>query len=98
MCNLLGDEIDPSQIPPEMSDFPSYVHVGIDIFNCLPDTFSGGMSSFYSGKNLASLEVLFKLFMAAEDQKLLIFGVITFLDGRARERALKEAKKASKKG
>lgn len=98
MCNTMGDEIDPAKLPPEYSSFPNYVHLAIDVFNCLPDRFSGGMSSVYSGKDLASLDILYNLFMVSEHQKLLVFGVITFLDGRARDRALKEAKKASKRG
>jgi len=97
MCEAMGDEPDMNKLPPEFSDFPSYVQVSIELFNSLPDTYSGGMSTVYTGKNLSSLPVLFDLFNIT-DEKLKVFEVIRFLDHRARTQAHKQAEKASKKG
>lgn len=97
MCELMGDEPDMNKIPPDYSSFPAYVHVAIEIFNSLPDTFSGGMSSVYSGKNFSSLPVLYELYLVDNEDKLKVFEVIKFLDTRARKQAIKEAEKAAKK-
>ncbi len=93
----MGDEPDMSKIPPDFSSFPAYVQVSIEIFNSLPDTYSGGMSPVYTGKNLSSLPVLFELFLIAEDERLQVFEVSRFLDHRARKQAMKAAEKANKK-
>ena len=97
MEEQLGGEIDPDKIPPSFEDFPSYVHQGIEIFNALPDTYSGGMSSMYVGKNYSSLEVLFSLYLIEGEDRFTVFEIIRFLDGRAREASYKEAKKSADK-
>lgn len=96
MCEMMGDTPDPRKLPPEYMDFPGYVHDSIDIFNALPDTYSGGMSTVYVGKDLSSLSVLFDLFLVAQDYRMKVFRVIQFLDNRARKQAIKEANKARK--
>ena len=96
MCETMGDIPDPNKIPPEYSDFPTYVHDAIEIFNALPDTYSGGMSTVYVGKDLASLPVLFDIYLINQGMKMKVFEVIRFLDNRARKQAVKEAEKAAK--
>lgn len=96
MCKAMGDEPDMNKIPPDFNSFPVYVQVSLEIFNSLPDTYSGGMSPVYTGKNLSSLPILFELYLV-EDEKMRIFEVIRFLDNRARKQAIKEAEKANKK-
>jgi hypothetical protein len=97
MEEQLGGEIDYSKIPPSWEDFPHYVHLAVELFNSLPDTYSGGMSSMYVGKNYSSLEVLLSLYSIEGDDRLAVFEVIRFLDARAKEASLKEAKKAADK-
>lgn len=97
MCATYGDEPDPSKIPPDYSSFPVYVHVAMEIFNALPDTYSGGMSPMYTGKDISSLPVLFDLYLVDKHMQMKTFEVIRFLDNRARKQAIKEAEKAAKK-
>lgn len=97
MCSQMNLEIEPDKIPPIYEDFPSYVHVSLDIFNALPDRFSGGMSSIYTGKDLASLEVLFHLYRVEPDEQMKVFDTIGFLDSRARKQAIRDAERANKK-
>ena len=98
MCLALGDEPDPNKIPPDYNSFPPYVHTGIDIFNSLPDTYSGGMSPVYAGKNFSSLTALFDIFQVdSRSERMQVFEVIRFLDTRARKQAIREAEKAAKK-
>lgn len=98
MCQALGDPIELEKLPPDLHDFPSYVIVSLDIFNCLPDTYSGGMDPIYSGKNLSALGVLFDTFEVdnAEDKQR-ILKVIQVLDTRARKKAVADAKKRARK-
>ena len=97
MCEVYGDTPDPNKMPPEYDSFPSYVHVAMEIYNALPDTYSGGMAPVYTGKNLSSLQVLFDLFRVDTDDRLVVFEVIRFLDTKAREQSMRDAEKANKK-
>lgn len=93
---LVG-KVDYEKVPPVFEDFPYYVHQAVDIFNVLPDTYSGGMSSIYVGKDYSSLEVFFSIQQIEGEERLTVFEVIRFLDTRAREASLKEAKKSADK-
>lgn len=97
MCEAMGDEPDLDKIPPEIDSFPDYVQLAIEIFNSLPDTYSGGMAPVYTGKNLSSLLPLYEIFQVVGRDKMKVFEVIRFLDSRARKQAINEAKKANKK-
>jgi hypothetical protein len=97
MCKAMGDEPDMNKMPPDYGDFPSYVHTAMEIFNSLPDTYSGGMSSVYAGKNISALPVLFEIFEVSNHNKMKIFEVVSFLDNRARKQAIKAAERAAKK-
>jgi len=92
----MGREPDYSNIPPDYDSFPSYVHVAIDIFNSLPDMYSGGMSSIYAGKNYSSLEIIFSMYLVDTEDRMKVFTVLQFLDSRAKTSAIKEANKAAK--
>lgn len=96
MCSELGDPIDSKKMPPEMEDFPSYVEVAISIFNCLPDTYSGGMEPIYCGKDIGAIQSLYEIFEVDKEDKLRILKVVNFLDTRARKQAIADAKRKSK--
>lgn len=96
MCEALGDTPDLDKLPPNWDSFPWYVHTSMEIFNALPDTYSGGMSPVFTGKNYSSLPVMYDLYLVGDEDKMKIFEVLRFLDNRAREQAIKEAKKAAK--
>ena len=95
MCEAYGDPIDWSKCPADLEDFPDYVVTALSIFNSLPDRYTSTMESvIYTGKDFAALPAMFDIFNVEDrDEKLLVFEVIEFLDGRAREQALKASKK-----
>ena len=97
MCKALGKEIDYSRMPPSFSEFPWYVKDAVEVFNSLPDTYTSGMSPIYIGKDLSSLDTLFKLYSIDSDYKLMAFKVVRFLDSRAKNQAIKQAKQQQKK-
>lgn len=97
MCEQLGDEVDPNKIPPRYSDFPTYVHQAYDIFNSMSDTYAPGMSPIYIGKDYSALPVFYDLFGVLKEYKMDVFEVIQYLDAKARQQAVSEAKRASKK-
>lgn len=97
MEEAFGNVVDLSKMPPCYEDFPDYVHIGLEIFNSLTDTFTGGMTSIYSGKNYSSLEVFMNIYDVEKADRLKVLEVIKYLDSRARETALKDAKKAASK-
>ena len=95
----MGDEVDETKIPPELEDFPSYVHRALDIFNKLPDIYTSTQNALlFTGKDLSSLETLYRIYEVEDnEEKRLILDVITLLDTRARKQSLKEAERAAKK-
>lgn len=97
MCERMGDTPDPEMIPPDLQDFPPYVVMGMEMFNTLTDTFTGGMSPVFCGKDLSALPVLFDIYLVEQSDKIKILDVIKFLDNRAIKQAVKEAEKANKK-
>lgn len=97
MCEQLGEEPDPDKIPKDLSDMPDFVLCAIEIFNSLPDNYSGGMATMYVGKDYSALPVLFDLHLIEPNARLGVFEVISWLDNRSRKHAQKEAEKASKR-
>lgn len=97
MCKTFGDVPDEEKMPPDLDDFPDYMIMGLDIFNCLPDTYSGGMEPIYTGKDLSALPTLYDIFGIEKEEKMRIFKVIQFLDTRARKKAISDAKKKNRK-
>ena len=94
MCLQMGDEPEWDKCPPSFDDFPTYVHDALDIFNALPDTYSGGMEPIYSGKNIGPFTDLCTLYEVSD--RLMVFEIVQFLDNQAREQAIRAAKKKSK--
>jgi len=68
----MGTEPNPSEIPPEMEDFPYEVQQAFDVYYRLPDRWDG-MSGSYLGKDLGPLEMLFKLFLVEDKRTALDF-------------------------
>lgn len=97
-CRLLNEDIDFDKMPPDIEDFPTYVHQALDVFNCLPDTYSGGMEPIYSGKDYSALTGLLEVLQVDKEDMLRVFKVVHHLDGRARKQAINAAKKKGKAG
>jgi hypothetical protein len=96
-CVQLGDEPDWDLMPPDYEDFPIYVHQALEVFNYLPDTYSGGMEPIYSGKDYSALQSIFQVLEVEREDTLLVFKVVHHLDTRARKQAITAAKKKSAK-
>lgn len=96
VCSLFGDEPDMDKMPPDMEDFPTYVIHALNIFNSLPDMYTGGMEPIYCGKDLGSLQVLLDLYEVPKEEKMLCFDIIRFIDNRARTHAMDKAKRKGK--
>ena len=97
MCELMGDEVDPDKIPPDIEDFPSYVYTAFIIFNALQDTYTGGMTSVYAGKNYSPIKIMFDLYEVVLEDRLQILQVMQHLDYRAKTKAIKDAEAAAKR-
>lgn len=99
MCQVFGDEPDPSKIPPDIYDFPDYVHIGLEIFNLLSDNFTSiGMGQpLFIGKDLTALETLFGVYAVDKEERRYVIDVVELANERAKARAIRDAKKNSKK-
>lgn len=98
MAQEFGDPTDLDALPPDYMDFPSYVHSAMLIFNALPDTYTSTMENIiYTGKDYASLPILFELYQIDQDDKRLVFDVLQFIDSRTRKKAIDAVNKKAKK-
>tara|TARA_Y100000385_G_scaffold260140_1_gene289797 strand:- start:182 stop:526 length:345 start_codon:yes stop_codon:yes gene_type:complete len=60
LCEQLGQEPNPAEMPLEPSDFPEEVQVAFFMFSLLPDHWEG-MSGTYMGKYWDGIDYFFKL-------------------------------------
>lgn len=60
LCEQLGQEPDPTQMPLELSDFPVDVQVAFFMYNLLPD--DRDFEGYWLGKRWESLEIIFNLY------------------------------------
>jgi hypothetical protein len=74
MCESLGNEPIPEEIPPAFSDLSNQSQNAMEIFMYLKDDWNsmGG----YLGKDLSNLEMLFKVFCIQEEDWLLYLELI----------------------
>jgi hypothetical protein len=68
MCMRMGDTPDPDKMPIGFSDLDSSTQTALVIYDKLPDTFTGGQISTYSGKNLTALSFLLDLHLVEDHQ------------------------------
>jgi len=62
MCDMLGTEPNPEEIPVEFDDLPELVQQALEIYQYLPDRWEG-MSGTFMGKDYS---VVFELFTTYE--------------------------------
>ena len=73
MCQMLGTEPDPNEIPVEFEDLPDQVQRALEIYSYLSDRWEG-MSGTYMGKDYTIIFNLFNMFditLVSEQQLLL---------------------------
>jgi len=93
MCEQLGKEPNPEQIPPDWDDFPESVQQAINIFGLLGDRVYPDIG--YIGKDYTNLPVLTEVY-GVEDKELLI-EVLHFLDSRAIQKSSETMKREYEK-
>lgn len=89
MCRQLGKEPVEEEIPPDITDLPEIVQIGISVFNSLGDRVYPDIG--YIGKDYTNLPILIELY-GIEDIELLL-DVLSFLDSRAIKRSSEQLKK-----
>ena len=72
LCEQLGKDPDPNELPVEMADFPFEVQEAFNIFNLLPDRWDG-MNGTYLGKDWSALESLLNIFQVEEKRIIVMF-------------------------
>lgn len=98
MCEQLGNEPDPMEIPPDFGDFPYEVGQAISLHYLLPDRWEG-LSATYLGKDFSLLPYLAGLHKVENELQLLQFICIInkiVIDIRAKEQKIRQ-KQSSKK-
>lgn len=93
MCEQLGKEPNPDEIPPDWDDFPEQVQIAVGIFNTLGDRAYPEIG--YIGKDYTNLPILIDIY-GVEDIELLM-DVLSFLDSRAIQKSSENLKKEYEK-
>jgi len=102
MCEQLGNEPLPEEIPADYSDFPYEVQEAINIFTILPDVWDG-MSGTYMGKDYSLLPYLFDEIFEVEDKKqsmqilLMIGRLVSNMHSKSQKERQRKAKTKSRK-
>jgi len=81
MCEMMGSEPDPDEIPVEFEDLPDVVQQALEIYGFLPDRWEG-MSATFLGKDYSIAFDLFKTYEIDNyvEQRLLL-RVMSVVDG-----------------
>ena len=81
MCEMMGSEPDPDEIPVEFADLPDVVQQALEIYGFLPDRWEG-MSATFLGKDYSIAFDLFKTYEIDNyvEQRLLL-RIMSVIDG-----------------
>jgi len=80
MCEALGSEPDEEEIPVDFEELLYESQQAIILYNYLVDVWSGGMNSFYIGKNLSNIKYIFDIHGIEEGSRLYILDFILLID------------------
>lgn len=72
MCEQLGKEPDPDEMPVDVADFPYELQEAFFIHQLLPDRWDGSSGS-YTGKDWAALEGLLREFDIENKRQCILF-------------------------
>lgn len=89
MCEQLGKEPNPDEIPPDWEDFPEAIQIAILIFNSLGDRVYPEIG--YVGKDYTNLRVLIDIY-GVDDVEFLL-EILSWLDARAIKQSSEQLKK-----
>lgn len=79
MCETLGTEPNPDEIPVEQEDFPEFVQQVFNIYAMLSDQWDP-MGGNYLGKNLSIVFRVFDLYEFTQQEQILAVYLIQLLD------------------
>lgn len=103
MCEQLGNEPVPEEIPADYTDFPFIVQQAMNIFSILPDNWEG-MSGTYMGKDYSILPFLMDEIYDIDNKQqmmrflLMIGNIIMKQRSEEQKRRQQKHKSKSKKG
>ena len=83
MCEQLGKEPDPKEIPPDMEDFPEIAILAMTTFSHLGDRVYPDIG--YMGKDFTNLPYYIEQYGIDKDDQELFLEILTFLESRAIE-------------
>src|SRR6056300_381055 len=89
MCEQLGKEPDPDEIPPDWHDFPDIVQLALNTFNQLGDRVYPEIG--YIGKDYTNLNLFIELYKI-EDKEFFI-QLLSWLDSRAIKKSSEHLKR-----
>ena len=72
VCEQLGQEPDPSRVPPSLSKVSEEVRAAFFVFEMLPDRWDGA-AGVYLGKDISSLQSLYDIFGVSEKETVTVF-------------------------
>lgn len=89
MCEQLGKEPNPDEIPPDWEDFPEIVQVAINTFNMLGDRVFPEIG--YIGKDYTNLSEFMEVYEIQDREYFL--DILNWLDSRAIKKSSEELKR-----
>lgn len=89
MCDQLGKEPDPNEIPPDWEDFPEIVGQAMATFSSLGDRIYPDIG--YMGKDFTNLDHYLDIY-GVEDKELFL-EILVYLESRAIEQSQKDLKR-----
>lgn len=92
MCDALGSEPNPLEVPVEFEDLPDQVQQCFEIYGFLPDRWEG-MSATFMGKDYAIAFQLFEAFQITDSSdRLLYLRIMSVIDG-CRQKIIQQKQK-----
>ncbi len=91
MCEQLGKEPDPKEIPPDMEDFPEIAVLAMTTFSHLGDRVYPDIG--YMGKDFTNLPYYIEQYGIDRDDQELFLEILTFLESRAIENSQETLKR-----
>ena len=79
MCEQLGKDPDPEEMPPDINDFPEIVILALNTFSCLGDRVYPDIG--YMGKDFTNLPLYIELYGITNVE--LFLEILTYLESRA---------------
>ena len=84
MCEQLGTEPDENDLPVDIGEMPDEVQTILVLYSNLVDIWEP-MGGTYLGKNLGTVEILFRVFKIEPELQYLALDLVSHIDGIRKE-------------